>query len=128
MADEKKEEISIVIVGSGGVGKSALTMQFIKNEFLDLYDPTIEDSYKKTVMVDGEITHLDILDTAGQEEFSSVRDHYYRKGQAFLFVYSISDQKSIEEITIFKTNLDRVKHDNVPIVLVGNKVKMKHLY
>lgn len=54
-------------MGSGGVGKSALTIQFIQGNFVEKYDPTIEDSYRKQIEVDGKACMLDILDTAGQE-------------------------------------------------------------
>ena len=59
---------------AGGVGKSALTIQLIQNHFVEEYDPTIEDSYRKQVVIDGETCLLDILDTAGQEEYSATRD------------------------------------------------------
>jgi len=62
-----------VIVGGGGVGKSALTIQLIQNHFIDEYDPTIEDTYRKQVIIDGQSCLLDILDTAGQEEYSVIR-------------------------------------------------------
>lgn len=52
-------------LGGGGVGKSALTIQLIQNHFVDEYDPTIEDSYRKQVTIDDETCLLDILDTAG---------------------------------------------------------------
>lgn len=58
----------VVILGGGGVGKSALTISFIQGFFLDVYDPTIEDSYRKQVSVDNKVVLMDILDTAGQEE------------------------------------------------------------
>ena len=60
-------EYKIVVLGSGGVGKSALTVQFVQGIFVEKYDPTIEDSYRKQVVIDGETCLLDILDTAGQE-------------------------------------------------------------
>ncbi len=53
------------LLAAGGVGKSALTIQLIQNHFVDEYDPTIEDSYRKQVVIDGETCLLDILDTAG---------------------------------------------------------------
>jgi GTPase SAR1 family protein len=74
-------------VGGGGVGKSALTIQFIQSHFVDEYDPTIEgasydiyscpgwlmccfsDSYRKQCVIDDEVALLDVLDTAGQEEY-----------------------------------------------------------
>ena len=60
-------EYRLVVLGGGGggVGKSAITIQFIRDHFLDEYDTTIEDSYRKQVRWDGEVCLLDILDTAG---------------------------------------------------------------
>ncbi|GBP27289.1 GTP-binding protein Rit2 [Eumeta japonica] len=56
----------IVVLGDGGVGKSAVTLQFVSHSFLDYHDPTIEDSYQQQAVIDGEPALLDILDTAGQ--------------------------------------------------------------
>lgn len=61
----------IVLLGGGGVGKSALTVSFVQGFFLDVYDPTIEDSYRKQVSVDDKVVLIDLLDTAGQEEVLS---------------------------------------------------------
>ena len=61
----KMREYKIVVLGSGGVGKSALTVQFVQGIFVEKYDPTIEDSYRKQVEVDGQQCMLEILDTAG---------------------------------------------------------------
>lgn len=74
-------EYKIVVVGGGGVGKSALTIQFIQSYFVDEYDPTIEDSYRKQVVIDDKVSILDILDTAGQEEYSAMREQYMRTGK-----------------------------------------------
>jgi len=115
-------EYKLVVVGGGGVGKSALTIQLINHHFMDEYDPTIEDSYRKQVEIDTETCLLDILDTAGQEEFSAMRDQYMRTGQGFLMVYDITNRTSFDEITSFRSQILRVKEDDhVPCVLVGNK-------
>jgi len=115
-------EYKLVIVGGGGVGKSALTIQLIQNHFIDEYDPTIEDSYRKQVTIDAETCLLDILDTAGQEEYSAMRDQYMRTGQGFLMVYAITSRSSFEELVGFKEQILRVKDtDKVPMVVVGNK-------
>ena len=82
----------------GGVGKSALTIQLLQDQFMDEYEPTIEDSYRKQALVDEESCVLDILDTAGQEEYSAMRPQYMRTGQGFLCVFSVDSQKSFEEI------------------------------
>ncbi|KAB5553759.1 hypothetical protein PHYPO_G00042350 [Pangasianodon hypophthalmus] len=115
-------EYKLVVVGAGGVGKSALTIQLIQNHFVDEYDPTIEDSYRKQVVIDGETCLLDILDTAGQEEYSAMRDQYMRTGEGFLCVFAINNIKSFEDVHLYREQINRVKDsDNVPMVLVGNK-------
>lgn len=63
--NSRMREYKIVVLGSGGVGKSALTVQFVQGIFVEKYDPTIEDSYRKQVEVDGQQCMLEILDTAG---------------------------------------------------------------
>ena len=119
-------EYKLVIVGGGGVGKSALTIQLIQNHFIDEYDPTIEDSYRKQVTIDDETCLLDILDTAGQEEYSAMRDQYMRTGQGFLCTYAITSRSSFDEITAFREQILRVKdEDKVPMVLVGNKCDLE---
>ena len=65
-----------VVLGSGGVGKSALTFRLITDRFVVGYDPTIEDDYRKQITIDGQVERLDILDTAGQEEFDAVTKSY----------------------------------------------------
>jgi len=115
-------EYKLVVVGDGGVGKSALTIQLIQNQFVEEYDPTIEDSYRKQVLIDGETCLLDILDTAGQEEYSAMRDQYMRTGEGFLLVFALNEYKSFENIQHYREQIRRVKDsDDVPMVLVGNK-------
>lgn len=115
-------EYKLVVVGAGGVGKSALTIQLIQNHFVPEYDPTIEDSYRKQVVIDGETCLLDILDTAGQEEYSAMRDQYMRTGEGFLIVFAVNNATSFEEINAYREQIKRVKDaEEVPMVLVGNK-------
>eukprot|EP01086_Lenisia_limosa_P008480 TRINITY_DN2_c0_g3_i1.p1 TRINITY_DN2_c0_g3~~TRINITY_DN2_c0_g3_i1.p1 ORF type:complete len:187 (-),score=73.97 TRINITY_DN2_c0_g3_i1:103-663(-) len=119
-------EYKLVVVGGGGVGKSALTIQLIQNHFVDEYDPTIEDSYRKQVIIDDETCLLDILDTAGQEEYSAMRDQYMRTGEGFICVYSITSRSSFDEVTSFRDQIIRVKDcDKVPLVVVGNKCDLE---
>eukprot|EP00039_Didymoeca_costata_P019043 m.336013 g.336013 ORF g.336013 m.336013 type:complete len:201 (+) comp17733_c0_seq1:318-920(+) len=118
-------EFKLVVVGGGGVGKSALTIQFIQSHFVDEYDPTIEDSYRKQCVIDDELTLLDILDTAGQEEYSAMREQYMRTGEGFLLVFAVNGKSSFEEITEFHKQITRVKDcPTFPMVLVGNKTDL----
>eukprot|EP01099_Mayorella_cantabrigiensis_P000033 TRINITY_DN1018_c0_g1_i1.p1 TRINITY_DN1018_c0_g1~~TRINITY_DN1018_c0_g1_i1.p1 ORF type:complete len:186 (-),score=35.09 TRINITY_DN1018_c0_g1_i1:265-822(-) len=120
------ETYKVVIVGGGGVGKSSLIIQFTQNHFVDEYDPTIEDSYRKQVTIDTRTCVLDILDTAGHEEYSAIRDGYMRAAQGFLCVYSVISRPSFEEIASFRDQILRIKDVTVfPMVLVGNKCDLE---
>jgi len=120
-------ELRVVVVGGGGVGKSALTVRFIQGNFVEKYDPTIEDSYRKQVDVDGTPFMLDVMDTAGQEEYSALRDSYMKTGQGFILAYDITSQTSFEQATKLRIQIVRIKDDNedIPIVLVGNKCDLE---
>lgn len=126
MAKSDMEEYKLAVVGGGGVGKSALTVQFIQNVFVEEYDPTIEDSYRKHAKIDDSTCFLEILDTAGQEEYKALRDQYMRTGDGFLLVYSVVDRKTFEEINEFYEQILRVKDaERVPMILVGNKCDLE---
>lgn len=119
-------EFKVVVLGSGGVGKSALTVQFVTGTFAEKYDPTIEDFYRKEIEVDGAPSILEILDTAGTEQFASMRDLYIKNGQGFILVYSLVNAQSFHDIKPMREQICRVKGtDRVPIILVGNKVDLE---
>jgi len=126
MSSTNQIEYRLVVVGGGGVGKSALTIQLIQQHFIEEYDPTIEDSYRKQVQIDGETALLDILDTAGQDDYSAMRDQYMRSGEGFFLVYTVISRSSFEEITKFKDQILRAKDKpKVPLVLIGNKCDLE---
>ncbi|KAH8923107.1 small G-protein Ras2 [Atractiella rhizophila] len=109
-------------MGDGGVGKTALTIQLCLNHFIETYDPTIEDSYRKPAVIDGQPCLLEILDTAGQEEYTALRDQWIREGEGFMLVYSITSRATFERIDLFRRQISRVKdNETVPVILVGNK-------
>uniref|UniRef100_A0A6J0U3Z2 GTP-binding protein Rit1 n=1 Tax=Pogona vitticeps TaxID=103695 RepID=A0A6J0U3Z2_9SAUR len=121
-------EYKLVMLGAGGVGKSAMTMQFISHRFPEDHDPTIEDAYKMRIRIDDEPANLDILDTAGQAEFTAMRDQYMRAGEGFIICYSITDRRSFHEVREFKQLIYRVRRtDETPVVLVGNKSDLEQL-
>merc|ERR1711943_44465 len=119
-------DYKIVVLGSGGVGKSAITVQFVQGIFVEKYDPTIEDSYRKPVEVDNNQFMLEILDTAGTEQFTAMRDLYMKNGQGFVLVYSIIAQSTFNDLPDLREQILRVKDcDSVPMVLVGNKCDLQ---
>lgn len=66
------------------------------------HSPHLQDSYRKQVVIDGETCLLDILDTAGQEEYSAMRDQYMRTGEGFLCVFAINNSKSFADINLYR--------------------------
>ncbi|KAI5938635.1 Ras-related protein Rap-1A [Manis javanica] len=119
-------EYKLVVLGSGGVGKSALTVQFVQGIFVEKYDPTIEDSYRKQVEVDCQQCMLEILDTAGTEQFTAMRDLYMKNGQGFALVYSITAQSTFNDLQDLREQILRVKDtEDVPMILVGNKCDLE---
>ena len=121
-------------------------MQLCLNHFVETYDPTIEDSYRKQVVIDSQSCMLEVLDTAGQEEYTALRDQWIRDGEGFILVYSITSRSSFTRIRKFHNQIQRVKestsasspttagyltsptsptmhmgHQSAPVMLVGNK-------
>ena len=123
------KQYKIVMLGSGAVGKSAITVQMVSGHFLSSYDPTIEDSYRTTININNQDIILNILDTAGQEEFYALRDQYIRSGDGYIIVFSITSVTSFLEVNAIKNQLNMVLDvDNntlIPIILVGNKCDLE---
>jgi len=111
----------VAVLGDGGVGKTALAVQFTLNCFVETYDPTIEDAYRKQLVVDNRMCFVEVIDTAGQEEYATLRDQWVREGQGFLLVYSIASRSTFERIEVFQQSMMRVKRMKPVFMLVGNK-------
>lgn len=96
------------------------------NVFIESYDPTIEDSYRKVCEIDNRPCSLEILDTAGVEQFTAMRELYIKNGQGFVLVYSVTDAASLKELIDLREQVIRIKDNpNVPIVLVANKADLE---
>lgn len=120
------KDIPIVVLGGGGVGKSCLTIQYIQGHFVDRYDATIEDIYRKRVTIDGRQEVLMIVDTAGQEAFATMRDQYMKTGLGFVLVYSITDAESFHQLKKIYAQLRRTKGEGAPLpcIVVANKTDL----
>lgn len=116
------EELDVVVVGSGGVGKSCLTVRFLKDEFTEDYDPTIEETYRKNIVVEGLNSVCNITDTAGQHDYTSLRDQHLNSGKAFLLVFAMNDKGTFEEMKEIRERIIRLKDTKrVPFVICANK-------
>ena len=119
---EKALEVKLVILGKSLVGKSALTFRFINDQFPKEHDTTIEDQYKIKYEVDGFNCILEILDTAGQDDYQSMIETWINFGSGFLLVYSIDDTESFYEVKKKYDKLALIKGKEIySSILVGNK-------
>ncbi|KAM0791145.1 hypothetical protein ACM66B_005631 [Microbotryomycetes sp. NB124-2] len=129
--------LKIVIVGEGGVGKSSITMAILKRDFNENedYDPTIEDSYTVHTTVDGTPHSIELIDTAGQEEYRSAwNEGHCRDAHGFILCYSIDNHKSFDLLPdflhIIRKARSTVEHPSTiispentpfPVLVLGNK-------
>ena len=115
-------QIKIVVLGKSLVGKSALTYRFISDKFPTEHDTTVEDQYKTIANVDGSPCELEVLDTAGQDDYQTMLDTWIEFGDCFLLVYSVDDYDSFKQV---KTKFERIqqvkKTESYSVILVGNK-------
>lgn len=93
---------------------------------LTLIDCHTEDSYQQQAVIDGEAALLDILDTAGQVEFTAMRDQYMRCGEGFIICYSVTDRHSFQEASEYRKLIARVRlTEDIPLVLIANKLDLE---
>lgn len=120
---------TLVLLGTGGVGKSACVIRYITGNFVEEYDPTIEDCYRKSMPRAGGLDPvvLEIVDTAGQEGFSMLQDQWIRKGQGFVLVYAVNSRPSFAELHNYYSCIVQFQESaDVPMVVVGNKCDLNH--
>ena len=104
------------------MGKSSLTYRFINYDAPQEHDPTIEDRYKSKTTIEDQEYDIEILDTAGEEDYQNMMDMWINFGEGFLLVFAINDSESFKLLPkkrerILKTKLG----EKCPIMLVGNK-------
>ncbi|XP_003475861.3 GTPase RhebL1 isoform X1 [Cavia porcellus] len=115
----------VVILGHRSVGKTSLAHQFVKGEFLECYDPTVENAYSKIVTLGKDEFHLHLVDTAGQDEYSILPYSFIVGIHGYVLVYSVTSLHSFHIIE----NLYQKLHQGhgktqLPVVLVGNKADL----
>uniref|UniRef100_A0A673ZNA6 Ras homolog family member Ca n=1 Tax=Salmo trutta TaxID=8032 RepID=A0A673ZNA6_SALTR len=116
----------LVIVGDGACGKTCLLIVFSKDQFPEVYVPTVFENYIADIEVDGKQVELALWDTAGQEDYDRLRPLSYPDTDVILMCFSIDSPDSLENIPEKWT--PEVKHfcPNVPIILVGNKKDLRN--
>lgn len=120
----------LIVLGNGGVGKSAITLRFVQDIFEENYVPTIEDAYRNIKDIDGRPIRLEIIDTAGTEQFRAMRDIYMKDGDGYILVYDITDEVSFGEVKQLQAKISRTREELIEaetaIIVVGNKADLEN--
>ncbi|KAL6452974.1 rhb1 GTP-binding protein rhb1 [Candida maltosa Xu316] len=119
----------IAIVGSRSVGKSSITVRFVEDHFIESYYPTIENQFTKNFKINDLNYNIEILDTAGQDEFSLLNEKHLIGIHGYLLIYSVTSRQSFEIIEIIRDKiLNSIGELNIsiPMVLVGNKSDLNY--
>ncbi len=112
----------ILVLGSPGVGKSAMIMRFKDDIFLDYYDPTIQTTYKKILQFNNESVELELIDIDGQTEYTIFSFSKFSYGiHGYILAYSIENRQSFELLKIIHSKLIGLVGRDVPKLLVANK-------
>lgn len=116
----------LILVGDGGVGKTTFVKRHRTGEFEKKYVATlgVEVHPLKFQTNLGEIC-FNCWDTAGQEKFGGLRDGYYIQGHAAIIMFDVTSRPTYKNVEMWYKDLLRVCGDEIPIVLVGNKVDIK---
>jgi small GTP-binding protein len=122
MANPAKQSFKVVVVGSSGVGKSAMIQRLIDDVFSDDGQTTVGVEFKSYVVpVEDRNVKLQIWDTAGQERFKSVAKAYLRDAVGALLVYDVTSQISFDDLGNWLSDLRQLCHPSACILLIGNK-------
>ena len=122
---DPNNSFKVVVVGTSGVGKTAIVRQLIEGNFREEGQPTIGVEFKiYSFRVGEEVIKLQIWDTAGQERFRAVSKAYFRNAMGAVLVYDITQRQSFEELNGWLNDLRSLCAPNATIIMIGNKVDL----
>lgn len=115
----------MVLLGDTAVGKSCLTVRFVRNKYSEFQEPTIGAAFlAKNIDYQGQNLKLEIWDTAGQERYRSLAPMYYRGAKVAVVVYDITKKNTLTGAKSWIAELQNNNHDCI-IILVGNKCDLR---
>ena len=138
MADKKNDKdiitYSLITLGNSGVGKTSILKRLVHNKFEENTLSTIGFgiSNKLVTSKNGSKFNLKLIDTAGQENYRAMGKTYFKNSDCALFVFSLNDRKSFEEIQTWLKTYKEFNNDIdfsklFPALLLGNKCDLEHV-
>merc|ERR1711992_367357 len=115
----------LVIVGDGACGKTCLLIVFSKDQFPEVYVPTVFENYVADIEVDGKQVELALWDTAGREDYDRLRPLSYPDTDVFLVCYSVVSPSSYENVQ--EKWVPEISHhcQKTPFLLVGTQIDLR---
>ena len=122
-----EKELNIIVMGDAKCGKSSIILQYVKHIFLKVYDPTVEDYYRRRVKYKGNSYMLTITDTSGTIDL--IDDKILQNADGFIFVYDVSHPQSFDSVYGFyqKVQTSLLMSDvnkNVSMIICANKIDL----
>jgi small GTP-binding protein len=115
-----------IIIGSSGVGKTAILKRLVENSFTEDIQSTIGVEFDSAVLaINDRKVKLQIWDTAGQERFRSISKAYYRNAVGVILVFDITDRKSFDDLTSWLNDIRTLCDANAVVQLIGNKADLR---
>jgi small GTP-binding protein len=123
---ETRRILKFIVIGSSGVGKTAIVKRLVDGTFTAESQSTIGVEFLATTFeVDGQSIKLQIWDTAGQERFRSIAKAYFRSAVGVILVFDITDRKSFDDLNHWLTDVHQLCDPNAVVTLIGNKLDLK---
>ena len=121
---KKNDTIKVVILGKGVVGKTSLVFKMINidKDLNNSHYATIEDRQTFNYLVNEKQRQIEILDTAGEDDYQNMMDVWIEFGDCFILVFSLTSLETFQALDQIHQRIVKIKNKNIPIVLVGNKV------
>jgi GTP-binding nuclear protein Ran len=122
MTESTVPRFKVVLIGDAGVGKTTFVKRHTSGEFERKYLPTVGVNVSKLLFYTniGPVV-LDMWDTAGQEKFGGLRDGYYISAHAAIIMFDVTSKSTYRNVPVWYRDINRIA-ENIPVVLVGNKV------
>ncbi|XP_062860863.1 EF-hand calcium-binding domain-containing protein 4B [Trichomycterus rosablanca] len=116
----------IVLVGNSSVGKTSLLRRFCDNCFYPGTSATVGIDYSvKTLTVDSSQVALQMWDTAGQERYRSITKQFFRKADAVVVMYDITNEQTFRAVKSWLANVQEGAGEDLPVMLLGNKTDLE---
>ena len=130
-SDNNEIVFKIITLGDSGVGKSSIIKRYISGKFEEKTISTIGfGSFNKEITVKGTKIKLNLIDTAGQENYRALSASYIKNADGALFVFAYNDKKSFDGIKQWLNNYKDINpnldfNKKIPAYLVGNKCDLE---